>query len=568
MDNFYNKSRQFYLKNIDLKEIVQHLENNFENQGPKAIHSYDEAQEWYKMVLENAGDISANFIEPRSEEVDQQGCSLENGKVSWADNTQENMEVLAEAGYTGGTLDRKYGGLNLPVTINNVIIEMVSQADASLMNLFGLQDIAVTISKFGSEEQKERVLPKFCQGEVSGAMALTEPDAGSDLQAVELKAIKKDGQWYLDGVKRFITNGSGDVSLVLARSEEGSKSGRGLSMFLYERYRDDNLTIRRIEDKLGIHGSPTCELQFDMAKAELVGRRRFGLIKYVMDLMNGARLAVSAQALGIAQAAFNEALDYANEREQFGKKIVEMPAVYQMLKRMEAEIETSRLLMYKTAYYVDKKEMYEGKKADGEKVRNQVKKYKVLADLLTPLTKFVTTEMANQVAYDALQIHGGCGYMKDFPVERLYRDARITNIYEGTTQLQVVAALGGIKSNVLEDEFKQFKNMKIKNKDFATDHKLIVHYIEEYQKLVTAIKEMESKEFFDYVGNYVVELLSIVYRLVLLFPIALEHNQKAEIFRYYLNESDTRINYLINKVDKLLATYGKDIGNLKNKFVQ
>lgn len=568
MDNFYNKSRQFYLKNIDLKEIVQHLENNFENQGPKAIHSYDEAQEWYKMVLENAGDISANFIEPRSEEVDQQGCSLENGKVSWADNTQENMEVLAEAGYTGGTLDRKYGGLNLPVTINNVIIEMVSQADASLMNLFGLQDIAVTISKFGSEEQKERVLPKFCQGEVSGAMALTEPDAGSDLQAVELKAIKKDGQWYLDGVKRFITNGSGDVSLVLARSEEGAKSGRGLSMFLYERYRDDNLTIRRIEDKLGIHGSPTCELQFDMAKAELVGRRRFGLIKYVMDLMNGARLAVSAQALGIAQAAFNEALDYANEREQFGKKIVEMPAVYQMLKRMEAEIETSRLLMYKTAYYVDKKEMYEGKKADGEKVRNQVKKYKVLADLLTPLTKFVTTEMANQVAYDALQIHGGCGYMKDFPVERLYRDARITNIYEGTTQLQVVAALGGIKSNVLEDEFKQFKNMKIKNKDFATDHKLIVHYIEEYQKLVTAIKEMESKEFFDYVGNYVVELLSIVYRLVLLFPIALEHNQKAEIFRYYLNESDTRINYLINKVDKLLATYGKDIGNLKNKFVQ
>lgn len=568
MDNFYNKSRQFYLKNIDLKEIVQHLENNFENQGPKAIHSYDEAQEWYKMVLENAGDISANFIEPRSEEVDQQGCSLENGKVSWADNTQENMEVLAEAGYTGGTLDRKYGGLNLPVTINNVIIEMVSQADASLMNLFGLQDIAVTISKFGSEEQKERVLPKFCQGEVSGAMALTEPDAGSDLQAVELKAIKKDEQWYLDGVKRFITNGSGDVSLVLARSEEGAKSGRGLSMFLYERYRDDNLTIRRIEDKLGIHGSPTCELQFDMAKAELVGRRRFGLIKYVMDLMNGARLAVSAQALGIAQAAFNEALDYANEREQFGKKIVEMPAVYQMLKRMEAEIETSRLLMYKTAYYVDKKEMYEGKKADGEKVRDQVKKYKVLADLLTPLTKFVTTEMANQVAYDALQIHGGCGYMKDFPVERLYRDARITNIYEGTTQLQVVAALGGIKSNVLEDEFKQFKNMKIKNKDFATDHKLIVHYIEEYQKLVTAIKEMESKEFFDYVGNYVVELLSIVYRLVLLFPIALEHNQKAEIFRYYLNESDTRINYLINKVDKLLATYGKDIGNLKNKFVQ
>jgi len=568
MDNYYNKNRQFYLNHIDLKEIVRHLEDNFENKGPKAIHSYDEALKWYKMVLENAGDISANFIEPRAEEVDQQGCSLENGKVSWADKTQENMKVLAEAGYMGGTLDRKYGGLNLPITVNNVIIEMVSQADASLMNLFGLQDIAVTISKFGSEEQKDRVLPKFCQGEVSGAMALTEPDAGSDLQAVELKAIKNDGQWYLDGVKRFITNGSGDVSLVLARSEEGSKSGRGLSMFLYERYRDDNLTIRRIEDKLGIHGSPTCELQFDMAKAELVGRRRFGLIKYVMDLMNGARLAVSAQALGIAQAAFNEAVDYANEREQFGKKIVEMPAVYQMLKKMEAEIETSRLLMYQTAYYVDKKEMYEEKKANGEKVRNEVKKYKALTDLLTPLTKFVTTEMANQVAYDALQIHGGCGYMKDFPVERLYRDARITNIYEGTTQLQVVATLGGIKSNVLEDEFEKFKNMDIKNKDFATDHQLVVHYIEEYQKLIATIKEMESKEFFDYVGNYVVELLSIIYRLVLLFPIALKHNEKAEILRYYLNESDTRVNYLINKVDKLISTYGTDIANLKNKFIQ
>jgi len=565
--NYYNKSREFYLNNIDLSDIVEHLENNYENEGPDALHSYEEAQKWYEMVLKNAGDISANFIEPRAEEVDEQGCRLENGDVEWADKTKENMEVLAEAGYMGGTLDRKYGGLNLPITINNIIVEMVSQADASLMNLFGLQDIAVTISKFGSQEQKDRVLPKFCKGEVSGSMALTEPDAGSDLQAVELKAIKEDGQWYLDGVKRFITNGCGDVSLVLARSEEGSKSGRGLSMFLYERYRDDNLTIRRIEDKLGIHGSPTCELQFDMAKTELVGRRKFGLIKYVMDLMNGARLAVSAQALGIAQASFNEAVDYANERLQFGKKIVEMPAVYQMLKKMEAEIETSRLLLYKTAYFVDKKEMYEEEKKEGKKVRQELKRYKALSDLLTPLSKFVTTEVANQVAYDALQIHGGCGYMKDFPVERLYRDARITNIYEGTTQLQVVAALGRIKSNVLEPEFEKFRNMDINSPDFAADQELIVYYIDEYQKLVKNIKELDNKEFFDYVGNYVVELLSIIYRLVLFLTIVVEHNEKAEIFRFYLNESDLRINFLINKVDKLMSTYGKDIGNLKNDFV-
>jgi hypothetical protein len=564
--NYYNESRKFYLNQIDLQDIVEHLENNYKNEGPDALHSYEEAQKWYEMVLKNAGDISANFIEPRAEEVDEQGCRLENGDVEWADKTKDNMEVLAEAGYMGGTLDRKYGGLNLPITINNVIVEMVSQADASLMNLFGLQDIAVTISKFGSQEQKDRVLPKFCRGEVSGAMALTEPDAGSDLQAVQLKAIKQDGQWYLDGVKRFITNGCGDVSLVLARSEEGTKSGRGLSMFLYERYRDDNLTIRRIENKLGIHGSPTCELQFDMAKAELVGRRRFGLIKYVMDLMNGARLAVSAQALGIAQAAFNEAVDYANERVQFGKKIVEMPAVYQMLKKMEAEIETSRLLLYKTAYFVDKKEVYEEKKKEGKKVRQELKRYKALSDLLTPLSKFVTTEVANQVAYDALQIHGGCGYMKDFPVERLYRDARITNIYEGTTQLQVVAALGGIKSNVLEPEFEKFKNMDINSPDFAADQELIIYYIDEYQKLLKNIKELDNKEFFDYVGNYVVELLSIIYRLVLFLPIVVEHNEKAEIFRFYLNESDLKINYLINKVDKLMSTYGKDIGNLKSDF--
>jgi 3-(methylthio)propanoyl-CoA dehydrogenase len=436
MSGFYNENKKFYLSQVDIKEIVHDLENNFKGDDNNAPESYEEAMEWYQLALENAGDICEEFIAPRAEHVDEKGASYCGGVVKWAPETYENMQTLAKAGYMGGTLPRKYGGLNMPVTVNNIIVEMVSQADASLMNLVGLQDIAVTLYKFGNEEQKNRVLPKFCSGEVSGSMALTEPDAGSDLQAVMLKAIEKDGKWYLDGVKRFITNGNGDVSLVLARSEEGTKDGRGLSMFLYERYRDDNMIIRRIEDKHGIHGSPTCELQFNMGECELVGKRRFGLIKYVMSLMNGARLAVSAQAMGIAQSAYDEAVKYANEREQFGKAIVHFPAVYQMLIDMKAEIETTRLLLYHTSLSVDYMDMYERKAEHGESVRDKLKSWTAKADFLTPLTKFTATEMANKVAYDAVQIHGGCGFMKDFKVERLSRDARITNIYEGTTQLR------------------------------------------------------------------------------------------------------------------------------------
>lgn len=563
-DNYYNKSREFYLKQFDISEIIADLEENF--QGDGSIANEQEAHDYYDMVLKNAGDICANFIWPRAEAVDEQGASLENGVVSWAPETQENMKVLGDAGYLGGTLPRRYGGLNLPVTVNNVIVEMVSQADASLMNLFGLQDIAVTVYKFGNEEQKNRVLPKFCKGEVSGSMALTEPDAGSDLQAVQLKAIEKEGKWYLDGVKRFITNGSGDVSLVLARSEAGSKGGRGLSMFLYERYRDDNMIVRRIEDKHGIHGSPTCELQFNMAECELVGRRKFGLIKYVMSLMNGARLAVSAQALGVAQAAYEEAVKYANEREQFGKPLVQMPAVYQMLKNMQSEIETSRLLLYKTSLAVDYMDMYERQEARGEEVKQEMKKAKAMADFLTPLAKFVLTEMANDVAYDAVQIHGGCGYMKDFPVERLSRDARITNIYEGTTQLQVVAAFAGIKADVMADDFKEFTNYVFENFEFQKNE--IIEWIDDYYKLFGFVKDAHNKELFEYVSNYITEIVSILYRLILLLPIADKHEEKAEVFRFYFTKSRSRLAYLHNLVIDLTENYKEDMDSLKNDFVR
>lgn len=565
MANYYNDNRKFYFEKTELQDIVSNLENNFQDNGSEALHSYDEALKWYDMVLKNAGDICVNFIAPRAEAVDEQGPTYRTGIVEWAPETRENMKTLNRSGYMGGMLPRKYGGLNLPVTVNTIIVEMVSQADASLMNLFGLQDIAVTINKFGSEEQKDRVLPKFCSGEVSGSMALTEPDAGSDLQAVALRAIEKDGEWYLDGVKRFITNGSGDVSLVLARSEEGSKGGRGLSMFLYERYRDDNMIIRRIENKHGIHGSPTCEMQFNMAKAELVGRRKFGLVKYVMSLMNGARLAVSSQALGIAQAAYEEAVKYANEREQFGKAIVHFPAVFQMLKKMQAEIETTRLLLYRTALFVDYEDMYERKTAKGEPVRAELKYATAMAGFLTPLVKFTATEMANKVAYDAVQIHGGCGYMKDFPVERLARDARITNIYEGTTQLQVVAAIGGVINNVLEQEWQNVQELRIK--ELSADKDRVLRFVKQLQEIVAEVTELKNKDFQDYVANYLVEIASIIYRCALFLPVTEEHTEKRELFHYFINESITRIDYLVKEIRLLKDHYGESIADLKQDFV-
>jgi len=566
MDNFYSDNRKFYLNHIDLKEIVSDLENGYHDRGAEALHSFEEAREWFEMTLKNAGEICADFIAPRAEAVDEQGPNYRDGLVSWAPETQENMKVLGDAGYLGGTLPRKYGGLNLPVTVNTVIVEMVSQADASLMNLFGLQDIAVTVNKFGDEKQKDRVLPKFCKGEVSGSMALTEPDAGSDLQSVTLRAIEKDGEWYLDGVKRFITNGNGEVSLVLARSEEGSKGGRGLSMFLYERYRDNNMFVRRIENKHGIHGSPTCEMQFNMAKAELVGKRKFGLIKYVMSLMNGARLAVSAQALGIAQAAFEEAVKYANEREQFGQSIVHFPAVYQMLKKMQAEIETARILLYRTAQFVDIEDMYERKSHRGEDVKAELKYANAMAGFLTPLSKFTATEMANKVAYDAVQIHGGCGYMKDFPVERLARDARITNIYEGTTQLQVVAAIGGVINNILDKEWQELQELKIL--ELITDKNRVLEFVRQLQEIVADVTALRNKDFQDYVANYLVEIASIAYRCALFIPVAEELTEKRELFRFFMNESATRIDYLIKEIHILKDQYGESIVDLKADFIK
>ena len=484
MSNFFtdNADLRRTLRGLALARVVRLREDDYAQarEFTYAPRDFEDALDSYERVLEIAGEIAGEYIEPRAEDVDRAGSELVAGEVCYARGIAEGLERLRQADLMGMTLPRRYGGLNLPVSVSVMVIEMVSRADPALMNIFGLQDISETINKFADEEMKAAYLPRFAAGEVTGSMALTEPEAGSDLQNVQLKATEQpDGTWRLNGVKRFITNGCGQISLVLARSEEGTTDARGLSMFLYER--DEHMRIRRLEDKLGIHGSPTCELQFDDAPALLVGERRRGLTTYVMSLMNGARLAIAAQAQGIAEAAYRAAAKYADERVQFGAPIAELTAVRAMLADMKVSLEAARALLYETALIVDTKEALEhrlaqlqaaqkadeaasagagaapeGPDTDLKTLRAELKTSTRLAALFTPLAKACCTEMANKVAYDSLQVHGGSGYMRDFAVERHARDARITNIYEGTTQLQVVAAIGGILGGTLAGRLDEY----------------------------------------------------------------------------------------------------------------
>jgi 3-(methylthio)propanoyl-CoA dehydrogenase len=461
--NFFldNPDLFFRFESLDLARAVELREDGFKEAAEYAYAptDFDDARDSYRRVLELAGDIAAEHVAPRAEDVDRLGSQMVEGEVCYPTPMAESLERLRQADLMGMTLPRRYGGLSLPVSIATMIIEMISRADASLMNVFGLQDIGETINKFASEEIKAKYLPRFASGEVTGSMALTESEAGSDLQRVNLKAeLGDDGRWYLTGVKRFITNGCGQISLVLARSEEGTADARGLSMFLYER--EEHLKIRRIEDKLGIHGSPTCEMQFEHAPALLVGERRRGLITYVASLMDGARLAIGAQAVGIAEAAYQAAEKYSGERIQFGAPIKRLPAVAGMLAEMNTTVKAARALLYETALIVDLKEGLEReaeRNPDSAKdLRAELKRMARLAGLFTPLCKAFCAEAANRVAYDSLQIHGGSGYMRDYAVERHVRDARITNIYEGTTQLQVVAAIGGVLSGTLAERLDEY----------------------------------------------------------------------------------------------------------------
>ncbi|MDY6951773.1 MAG: acyl-CoA dehydrogenase family protein [Thermodesulfobacteriota bacterium] len=452
MANFYtdNEDIQFHLEDTRLRRITELREKGYAESEvyPFAPESFEDAKDNFHRVLSLVGEICADTLAPAASHVDREGCRLADNRVTYAQGTQEALKRFAQADLLGFTLPRQYGGLNLPITIYMMAIEIVSRADASFMNLFGLQEIAETICQFGSEELKEKYLPKFASGQYTGAMVLTEPEAGSDLQAISLRAAydEKEKCWHLNGVKHFITNGCGDVLLVLARSEVNLSGGRGLSLFLYEK--DENLLVRRLEDKLGIHGSPTCELQFRNCPAHLIGQRKRGLTRYVMPLMNGARLAVGAQSVGIAQEAYYQALAYAKQRKQFGQAIIEFPPVFQMLSTMRVRIEAARSLLYEASIMVDLQQAMD-RNGTREKVSaKELGEVKRFVSLLTPMVKYYASEMCNKIAYDAIQVFGGAGYMRDFPIERLYRDARITTIYEGTSQLQIIGAIAGVMSGL------------------------------------------------------------------------------------------------------------------------
>ncbi len=458
-ENFFldNPDLQFRLQHLDLSEIVEIKEQGYRNhaQHPAAPRSYADAMENYRLVLEVLGEICAQVVAPRAAEADEQGAQFHDGQVEHAAATQDALRALRQAGLTGAMLPWQYGGLNLPETIYQMMMELVARAEPGLMTIIGLQETSSAINEFADEDTKARLLPRFARGELTGAMVLTEPDAGSDLGSVQTKAVldEASGQWHLSGVKRFITNGCADVHLVLARSEEGSADARGLSMFVVER--DETVRIRRIENKMGIHASPTCEVQYTNTPAILVGKRRYGLMRYAMALMNGARLAVGAQAVGIAEAAYREAATYASQRVQFKQPIAALPAVGRILLGMRGEIEAARALLAETGYWVDSLKAYEQRLAESEmpdpSLRQRQKQAANLAETLTPLSKFYATEMGNRVCYQAMQIHGGVGYMREFNVERHFRDVRVTNIYEGTSQLQIVAATGKLLGHALDE---------------------------------------------------------------------------------------------------------------------
>jgi 3-(methylthio)propanoyl-CoA dehydrogenase len=516
MENFYtdNPNLRFHLNHPLMKKIVDMKERNYvdKNTYDYAPLDFEDAMDSYDKVLEIVGDICVNIIEPNAEDVDTKGPEIVDGRVKYAKGTQENYDALVKAGLMGITLPRKYGGLNFPITPYVMAADMVSSVDAGFVNIWGLQDCAETINEFSDEEQKQKYLTRVCQGETM-AMDLTEPDAGSDLQAVQLKATydEKNNRWLLNGVKRFITNGDAHISLVLARSEEGTTDGRGLSMFIYD-YKDDAVTVRRIENKMGIKGSPTCELVFKDAPAELCGDRKLGLIKYVMALMNGARLGIAAQSVGISEAAYRESLSYAKEREQFGKAIIEFPAVYEILAVMKTKLDASRSLLYETSRYVDiyKTYMHIADERDLTKEeRQEMKTYQRLADSLTPIAKGISSEFCNQNAYDAVQIHGGSGFMKDYPVERIYRDARITSIYEGTTQLQVVAAIRFVTNKAYLNQIREYETREIKP-ELENYRKQLSDLTNLYEESVDKVVGEKNNEFLDFHARRLVEMAGYI----------------------------------------------------------
>ena len=557
MANFYtdNPDLKHHLNHPLMRKIVELKERNYTDaeKYDYAPFNFEDAMDSYDKVLEIVGEICGTTIADNAESVDHQGPRVENGRVIYADATQENIDLCRKAGLMGMAMPRRFGGLNFPITPYIMAADIVSRADTGFENLWGLQDCAETIYEFADEDQKQRYITRVCAGETM-SMDLTEPDAGSDLQSVMLKATpQEDGTWLLNGVKRFITNGDSDIHLVLARSEEGTKDGRGLSMFIYDK-RNGGVTVRRIENKMGIKGSPTCELVYKNAKAELCGSRRLGLIKYVMALMNGARLGIAAQSVGVSEIAYREALSYAKDRCQFGKAIINFPAVGEILSTMKAKLDASRSLLYATSRFVDMYKIYEDiakERTLTPEERAEMKYYSKLADACTPMAKGMSSEFCNQNAYDCIQIHGGSGFMKDYACERVYRDARITSIYEGTTQLQVVAAIRHVTTGTYANFIKELDAV-----EYAESLKPLQAKLQAmtavYEATVAKVADAKDTSYTDFHARRMVEMAGHIVMGYLLLSDANRNEEFAKSARNYVRFGEaevTRHADFINKFD-------------------
>lgn len=539
-DNFFldNPDLQFRLQQLDVEDVLELKEKGYQyhREYSAAPRHYADAKDNYRLLLEVLGEISARVIAPRAAEADQEGAHYENGQVTYAAASLDGLLALKQADLMGAMLPWEFGGLNLPESIFQMMVEIVSRADASLMTLFGLQEISAAINEYGTPEMKARLLPRFSAEGVSGAMILTEPDAGSDLGVVRTLATydEASGKWYLDGVKRFATNGCADIALVLARSEPGSTDARGLSLFVVEK--DETVRIRRIENKLGIHASPTCEVQYNHTPAELLGKRRYGLMRYAMSLMNGARLAVGAQAVGIAEAAYREAYRYATERRQFGQPICEIPPVARILASMHGEIEAARALTAETARWVDLTKVYEQltEASPDPALKQKLRQASSLAETLTPLTKYYGSEMANRVCYQAMQVHGGVGYMREFNVERHFRDVRVTNIYEGTSQLQIVAATGKLLGHALDGLLDEWAGQDY-GEQLSDLKTRLVEETEQFKQAADALKARE-RQVIDYYASDLADVAVYLVNMWLLLRDARVSERKSELVRLYIRD--------------------------------
>ena len=558
MANYYSDipELKFHLDNPMMKRIVELKERNFadKEQYDYAPVDYEDAMDSYDKTLEIVGDITANIVAPNAEGVDEEGPHCHDGRVDYASGTIENLKAMVQAGMNGMTMPRRYNGLNFPITPYTMCAEIVAAGDAGFGNIWSLQDCIETLYEFGNEDQHSRFIPRVCAGETM-SMDLTEPDAGSDLQRVMLKATydESEGCWRLNGVKRFITNGDADIHLVLARSEEGTHDGRGLSMFIYDK-RQGGVNVRRIENKLGIHGSPTCELVYKNAKAELCGDRKLGLIKYVMALMNGARLGIAAQSVGLSQAAYNEALAYAKDREQFGKAIINFPAVYDMLATMKAKLDAGRALLYQTSRYVDiykaLDDIARERKLTPEE-RQEQKKYARLADSFTPLAKGMNSEYANQNGYDCIQVHGGSGFMMEYACQRIYRDARITSIYEGTTQLQTVAAIRYVTNGSYLATIREFEAIPCSS-EYESLLERIKEMADKLDICTNTVKEAKDQELLDLTARRLMEMAANTIMCHLLLQDA---TKKPELFEkslyVYVNYAESEVEKHFNFIRKM-----------------